>query len=419
MDLFRSDAMEALIRTRLMESSAEILTSAIILQTMNDGYKEVASRAFCIEHEDTVTTVMGSRLIPFDGCRVNKVIYGTNGLLRVLPTNMGYISTSGSVPQYWFQWGQYVVIEPVPDDTYSLTLFISDYPTLDTFTKVLLHFDGTDGSTTFTDESGKTWVTVSPAQIDTAQYKFSTASGLFADPGGDGDYIRTTHHTDFAVGTDNYTIDFWFKTTSSAAGTFFYQGKNDGASTTIGHVVSLEAGTGSVVWSPNYYSYPSHTWLKSAALNDGNWHHIACVRYGDIFTLYSDGNSAATVTLAGYSAIDSIYDISVGAMLDGIYNKYNGWIDELRFSNGIARWTENFTPPTSPYNNVTYPSSLPDEFHSCVVDFACYVLLLRLRKWGQAARFYNLYINNLKKRRNDYIKRKTDQRSLHSLPINK
>ncbi|MFH1147972.1 MAG: hypothetical protein V1736_09745 [Pseudomonadota bacterium] len=75
MGLYRVDAMEALIRTRLMEPSTAILTSAIILQVINDAYKEVASRAFCIEHEDTVTTVVGDRLVPFNGYRVTKVGY--------------------------------------------------------------------------------------------------------------------------------------------------------------------------------------------------------------------------------------------------------------------------------------------------------------------------------------------------------
>ena len=44
------------------------------------------------------------------------------------------------------------------------------------FTKSLLHFDGADTSTTFTDESGKVWTPAADAQIDTAQSKFSGAS---------------------------------------------------------------------------------------------------------------------------------------------------------------------------------------------------------------------------------------------------
>ena len=63
-----------------------------------------------------------------------------------------------------------------------------------------------------------------------------------------------------------------------------------------------------------------------------------------------------------------------------------------------------------------YPTSLPDEFQPCVVDFACYVLSIRMKKWRQAARYYNLYINNLKKRKKDYMDRKAERRAIHALP---
>ena len=58
----------------------------------------------------------------------------------------------------------------------------------DSYTKALLHMDGADGSTTFIDESGKTWTRAGNAQIDTSQYKFGGASGLFD---GSGDWVDT------------------------------------------------------------------------------------------------------------------------------------------------------------------------------------------------------------------------------------
>lgn len=84
----------------------------------------------------------------------------------------------------------------------------------------LLHFDEADGSTytkdsaanwsmdgatQFYDESGKVWTASGNAQLDTAQYKW-TASGLFD---GDGDYISTPDHDDFAFGSGDFTIDLW------------------------------------------------------------------------------------------------------------------------------------------------------------------------------------------------------------------
>ncbi len=65
-----------------------------------------------------------------------------------------------------------------------------------------------------------------------------------------------------------------------------------------------------------------------------------------------------------------------------------------------------------------YPSSLPEEFQSCIIAFACYALSMKLKKWKQAAKFYNIYIRNLKKRKKDYIDRKAEKRAIHHIPDN-
>ena len=96
----------------------------------------------------------------------------------------------------------------------------------DSYTKALLHFDGADTSTTITDESGKTWTPAGTAQIDTAQYKWT--SSLLLD--GNSDYISTPDHDDFNVGSGDFTIDFWvrFNSVPGAGGysCFFAQRTN-------------------------------------------------------------------------------------------------------------------------------------------------------------------------------------------------
>lgn len=75
-------------------------------------------------------------------------------------------------------------------------------------------------------------------------------------------------------------------------------------------------------------------------------------------------------------------------------------------------------PTTELTATTDYPTSLPPEFQPCIVDFACYVLSTKLKKWKQAARYYNLYIRNLKKRKKDYIDRKAEKRMLHQITGN-
>ena len=80
----------------------------------------------------------------------------------------------------------------------------------DSYTKALLHFDGADASTTITDESGKTWTPAGTAQIDTAQYKFGTAS-LLLDGNSDLVYLADSSNWDVTADATDYTIDFWIK----------------------------------------------------------------------------------------------------------------------------------------------------------------------------------------------------------------
>jgi hypothetical protein len=95
MGLYRVDAMESLIRTELNEPNQTRITSADVLRVLNDGYKEVASRTFCIENEDNDATVSGSRLVSFKGHRVNYVTYHpdiTALTLTATPSSGGGIS---------------------------------------------------------------------------------------------------------------------------------------------------------------------------------------------------------------------------------------------------------------------------------------------------------------------------------------
>jgi hypothetical protein len=42
-------------------------------------------------------------------------------------------------------------------------------------------------------------------------------------------------------------------------------------------------------------------------------------------------------------------NVGVPRMETNVDYSWGGWLDEIRVSKGIARWTANFTPPASPY----------------------------------------------------------------------
>ena len=216
----------------------------------------------------------------------------------------------------------------------------------DSYVKALLHMNGSDGSTTFTDETGKTWTANGNAQIDTAQSKFGGASGLFD---GTGDYITTADSADFDVGSGDFTVDFWFRKNTN--GTFqpvFGQSNSSATGTTISIYGYMSLTSNKIA----IYGYTGST-LKSlessSTVTDTSWHHYAAVRSGNTLYLFLDGTSEGTLDVTGITFNNSSNQMSIGRV--GEYNgQYaNGWIDEFRFSKGIARWTANFTPPTSEY----------------------------------------------------------------------
>lgn len=220
----------------------------------------------------------------------------------------------------------------------------------DSFTKILLHFDGTNGSTTATDSNiggaAHTWTAGGNAQLNTATVKFGSAAGLFD---GAGDYFTTPDHADFTLGAGNWTVDFWFNASGSFGVTRRLAGQIDNA----GSVASNAFGASMLASNVIQYSVSNgaaNTQLAgTTAITTAGWHHFAAVRSGNTLYLFLDGVQQATAAFTG-SIVDSSNSWSVGRIGDLVSaTEWVGSIDEFRLSVGIARWTANFTPPGSAY----------------------------------------------------------------------
>jgi hypothetical protein len=98
------------------------------------------------------------------------------------------------------------------DDLDGFTIEVEAEATDPNFASVVLlvGFDGSDGSTTFTDESGAAHAltAVGNVQVDTAQSKFGGASGLFD---GAGDAITAADSAAWHFGTGDFTVEAWVR----------------------------------------------------------------------------------------------------------------------------------------------------------------------------------------------------------------
>jgi hypothetical protein len=212
--------------------------------------------------------------------------------------------------------------------------------------QLLLHCNGTDGSTTFTDVKGHTVTPVGNAQIDTAQSKFDGASYL---GDGSGDYLSITD-AGYIEGND-YTAEFWVRGNNAAARGLFSCGSAPWH-TTIG----LDGGG----------KIDVRLWTGSATIGitgtttvytGGSWHHIALVQSGSTLTLYVNGVREGTPITSGLPSVSTDL-FRFGAGISYWTGSHNGWLDDIRFTKGIARYTTNFTPPTAAFPDTgTEPSS--------------------------------------------------------------
>lgn len=129
-----------LVRTDLNESTTTMLSAAELNSIINDGYKDVAVKGLCYENKITMDNIAIGKIVSLRDqspkvIRVNYVEYksgttqGGVGMLAALPQAFGYAPTNTSVPHYWFQWGQDLVIDPIPDAaTYDLAIYAACLP---------------------------------------------------------------------------------------------------------------------------------------------------------------------------------------------------------------------------------------------------------------------------------------------------
>jgi hypothetical protein len=81
-------------------------------------------------------------------------------------------------------------------------------------------------------------------------------------------------------------------------------------------------------------------------LTAGTWTHIAVTRSGNTIYLFNNGTLINTISVSG-ALWNTGGSLCVGSQ-DGIWFAPGNY-DEVRFINGAAAWTTNFTPPTAAY----------------------------------------------------------------------
>lgn len=202
----------------------------------------------------------------------------------------------------------------------------------------LLHCDGPNGSSTFTDVTGKTWAAeVGTPLISTTQFKFGGASGNLTSAN------LTSTHSDFSgLGAGDFTLEVWVYANSLlSARVLFCMG--DSGSNYWQCMIHPSAGLVLNIFGSNILSQGDMTGLSTST-----WMHIAFVRSGNNLYGFTDGVQRAS---SGSGA--SIPSITSNKMYLASNNSpagfTDGYLDDIRLTKGVARYTSGFTPPTSAF----------------------------------------------------------------------
>lgn len=187
----------------------------------------------------------------------------------------------------------------------------------------------------FTDETGKSWTTSGSPSINNTIYKFGGGSGFFNG----GPYIEGPTSADWAFGTGDFTVECWAYATSMPTGLYF---------SPMGNWVSNTGGcfflrpSGVMSWHSAGSTYVS----AGGVFAINAWHHIAYSRQSGVGRLFVDGVQVA-------SAADTVDFTWTQAFRIGnnrtTYDPWRGYVDEVRITKGVARYTAAFTPPSQEF----------------------------------------------------------------------
>jgi hypothetical protein len=213
---------------------------------------------------------------------------------------------------------------------------------------LLLHLNGTNGSTDFTgadtSSSPKTVTAEGSAQIGTAG-KFD--QGLFLDTANSYvNYLTTPDNVGFQFGTGAFTVEAWIYLISKVQNVAVVMATGT-TSFTTGSYYFVVDGSNKLQFGGSGVSA-----LQSAStISTGQWYHVAASRSGTTTRIFIDG------TLEDTEASDTTsYNYSTNGLLigrngwDGTGTQgFHGYIDEVRLTKGVARYTATFSAPTAPF----------------------------------------------------------------------
>ena len=236
------------------------------------------------------------------------------------------------------------IVDPLPANKESLFLTQKDigpgeaspFQENNEFVRLYIQSDLSAGPTRFSDRSKTGHAIAAYGNVHQASSAGGAAAVRFD---GDGDWLSIPDKDAWDFGMDDFTIDLWL---NFAGKTDLY----DGIFTSYnrkGH-----DGYWLYIYNRTIHWTSLHIGLMDTGFSPapGVWTHLAVVRHGNTITIYVDGKARVSKNCSNIPFNSSNGVLVFGRLFTGLDGWYfRGDMDEIRVTKGLARWTDNFTPP--------------------------------------------------------------------------
>jgi hypothetical protein len=216
-------------------------------------------------------------------------------------------------------------------------------------TKLLLHFNGVDESAQidpdYVEDSSYYYyenqgmLFQADASLDYDEKKIGQASAYFD---GDGDYLLVPSNNEWNFGVEDFTIDFWIRTSVIQPYSTFIK-------------IGSETDEGLSIYQKDLFSLcfliNGSEYCEPFTPTTDTWEHIALVRKGPSVRLFVNGEQKGSdeADSSNITMEEGNGSISIGGSFQP-NQFFNGHIDELRISRGVTRWWDApFDTPIAEY----------------------------------------------------------------------
>lgn len=208
---------------------------------------------------------------------------------------------------------------------------------------VLYRFDGTDRSNDYEELTSNSYSLsiVGTVACDDEIRKFGHAAVYF--PGNGGRLALRQTSASFSLGISDFTIETWVRPEVSISGGSTLISKRDNNAVVGSFFLDIDSNKHIRFKS----SFSGSAWdvsmSSSILVASATYQHVAVTRSNHVFRVFLDGINISELTATGTIMTNSA-KVYIGG--DSNINYYKGYMDSLRMTTDVARYTSDFTPPT-------------------------------------------------------------------------